>query len=164
MIIYGLTYFFSNFGPNSTTFILPSKLLPSRSGVHSTACVLRPARLVRPSGPPASSQLSPRWAQKWHSTSAPHAPSLEQFSQLSLWKIGAGGPWLGILLYWIQMERLHKAMHEMSHLRRVRVMLVTAQDFERLQPRVLLNYAFFHSNRLPPYDADPARRHDRGLT
>merc|ERR1712217_452650 len=25
MIIYGLTYFFSNFGPNSTTFILPSE-------------------------------------------------------------------------------------------------------------------------------------------
>merc|ERR1719183_3032988 len=26
--IYGLTYFFSNFGPNSTTFILPSETFP----------------------------------------------------------------------------------------------------------------------------------------
>lgn len=28
IIIYGLTYFFSNFGPNSTTFILPSETFP----------------------------------------------------------------------------------------------------------------------------------------
>merc|ERR1719221_649408 len=28
LIIYGLTYFFSNFGPNSTTFILPSETFP----------------------------------------------------------------------------------------------------------------------------------------
>jgi len=28
MVIYGLTYFFSNFGPNSTTFILPSESFP----------------------------------------------------------------------------------------------------------------------------------------
>merc|ERR1719387_610773 len=28
LIIYGLTYFFSNFGPNSTTFILPSESFP----------------------------------------------------------------------------------------------------------------------------------------
>ena len=28
MALYGLTYFFSNFGPNSTTFILPSETFP----------------------------------------------------------------------------------------------------------------------------------------
>jgi len=28
LIIYGLTYFFSNFGPNSTTFILPAEMFP----------------------------------------------------------------------------------------------------------------------------------------
>jgi len=28
LIVYGLTYFFSNFGPNSTTFILPSESFP----------------------------------------------------------------------------------------------------------------------------------------
>jgi PHS family inorganic phosphate transporter-like MFS transporter len=28
VVIYGLTYFFSNFGPNSTTFILPSETFP----------------------------------------------------------------------------------------------------------------------------------------
>jgi PHS family inorganic phosphate transporter-like MFS transporter len=28
LIVYGLTYFFSNFGPNSTTFILPSETFP----------------------------------------------------------------------------------------------------------------------------------------
>merc|ERR1712039_518280 len=28
LVIYGLTYFFSNFGPNSTTFILPSETFP----------------------------------------------------------------------------------------------------------------------------------------
>lgn len=28
LVIYGLTYFFSNFGPNSTTFILPSESFP----------------------------------------------------------------------------------------------------------------------------------------
>merc|ERR1712100_537704 len=28
LLIYGLTYFFSNFGPNSTTFILPSESFP----------------------------------------------------------------------------------------------------------------------------------------
>lgn len=27
--IYGLTFFFSNFGPNSTTFILPSEIFPT---------------------------------------------------------------------------------------------------------------------------------------
>ena len=29
LIIYGLTFFFSNFGPNSTTFILPSESFPA---------------------------------------------------------------------------------------------------------------------------------------
>merc|ERR1719359_2175848 len=28
LIVYGMTYFFSNFGPNSTTFILPSESFP----------------------------------------------------------------------------------------------------------------------------------------
>merc|ERR1711865_539403 len=28
IVIYGLTYFFSNFGPNATTFILPSETFP----------------------------------------------------------------------------------------------------------------------------------------
>ena len=28
LILYGLTFFFSNFGPNSTTFILPSETFP----------------------------------------------------------------------------------------------------------------------------------------
>ena len=27
--LYGLTFFFSNFGPNSTTFIIPSEIYPS---------------------------------------------------------------------------------------------------------------------------------------
>ena len=30
MILYGLTFFFSNFGPNTTTFILPTKLFLTR--------------------------------------------------------------------------------------------------------------------------------------
>merc|ERR1719203_1612786 len=34
LIVYGLTYFFSNFGPNSTTFILPSESFPEE--VRST--------------------------------------------------------------------------------------------------------------------------------
>lgn len=29
LIIYGLTFFFSNFGPNSTTFILPAETFPA---------------------------------------------------------------------------------------------------------------------------------------
>ena len=29
LLLYGLTFFFSNFGPNSTTFILPSETFPS---------------------------------------------------------------------------------------------------------------------------------------
>lgn len=28
LILYGLTFFFSNFGPNSTTFILPAETFP----------------------------------------------------------------------------------------------------------------------------------------
>merc|ERR1712232_455854 len=28
LFVYGMTYFFSNFGPNSTTFILPSETFP----------------------------------------------------------------------------------------------------------------------------------------
>ncbi|KVI05143.1 General substrate transporter [Cynara cardunculus var. scolymus] len=30
MILYGLTFFFSNFGPNTTTFIVPAELFPAR--------------------------------------------------------------------------------------------------------------------------------------
>jgi PHS family inorganic phosphate transporter-like MFS transporter len=30
MILYGLTFFFSNFGPNTTTFIVPAELVPAR--------------------------------------------------------------------------------------------------------------------------------------
>ncbi|XP_076932438.1 putative inorganic phosphate transporter 1-9 [Bidens hawaiensis] len=30
IILYGLTFFFSNFGPNTTTFIVPSELFPAR--------------------------------------------------------------------------------------------------------------------------------------
>jgi PHS family inorganic phosphate transporter-like MFS transporter len=30
IILYGLTFFFSNFGPNATTFIIPSELFPAR--------------------------------------------------------------------------------------------------------------------------------------
>lgn len=30
MILYGLTFFFANFGPNSTTFIVPAELFPAR--------------------------------------------------------------------------------------------------------------------------------------
>lgn len=33
-ILYGLTFFFANFGPNSTTFVLPAELFPTR--VRST--------------------------------------------------------------------------------------------------------------------------------
>lgn len=28
--LYGLTFFFANFGPNSTTFVLPAELFPTR--------------------------------------------------------------------------------------------------------------------------------------
>merc|ERR1712232_1534112 len=34
LFVYGMTYFFSNFGPNSTTFILPSETFPEE--VRST--------------------------------------------------------------------------------------------------------------------------------
>merc|ERR1712000_629525 len=34
LIIYGLTFFFSNFGPNATTFILPAETFPAE--VRST--------------------------------------------------------------------------------------------------------------------------------
>merc|ERR1711937_935208 len=42
LFVYGLTYFFSNFGPNSTTFILPSETFPeevrtSLNGVSAAA-------------------------------------------------------------------------------------------------------------------------------
>ncbi|MFS7959927.1 putative MFS transporter superfamily [Helianthus anomalus] len=30
IILYGLTSFFSNFGPNTTTFIVPTELFPAR--------------------------------------------------------------------------------------------------------------------------------------
>lgn len=30
MLLYGLTFFFSNFGPNTTTFIVPAELFPAR--------------------------------------------------------------------------------------------------------------------------------------
>ncbi|CAH1430973.1 unnamed protein product [Lactuca virosa] len=30
MILYGLTFFFANFGPNTTTFIVPAELFPAR--------------------------------------------------------------------------------------------------------------------------------------
>ena len=30
MILYGLTFFFSNFGPNTTTFIVSAELFPTR--------------------------------------------------------------------------------------------------------------------------------------
>ncbi|KMT19221.1 hypothetical protein BVRB_1g014030 [Beta vulgaris subsp. vulgaris] len=30
MFLYGLTFFFSNFGPNTTTFIVPAELFPAR--------------------------------------------------------------------------------------------------------------------------------------
>ncbi|KAG6472600.1 probable inorganic phosphate transporter 1-10 [Zingiber officinale] len=30
MVLYGLTFFFSNFGPNTTTFIVPAELFPAR--------------------------------------------------------------------------------------------------------------------------------------
>ena len=38
-ILYGLTFFFSNFGPNSTTFIVPAELFPAtfRSTSHGTS-------------------------------------------------------------------------------------------------------------------------------
>ena len=29
-LLYGLTFFFANFGPNSTTFVLPAELFPTR--------------------------------------------------------------------------------------------------------------------------------------
>lgn len=30
MVLYGLTFFFANFGPNTTTFIVPAELFPAR--------------------------------------------------------------------------------------------------------------------------------------
>lgn len=32
LFLYGLTFFFANFGPNSTTFILPSETFPAEVG------------------------------------------------------------------------------------------------------------------------------------
>ncbi|TYK31703.1 inorganic phosphate transporter 1-11-like [Cucumis melo var. makuwa] len=40
-ILYGLTFFFANFGPNSTTFVLPAELFPTR--VRSTCHALSAA-------------------------------------------------------------------------------------------------------------------------
>ncbi|KAL0452439.1 UNVERIFIED_CONTAM: Inorganic phosphate transporter 1-11 [Sesamum latifolium] len=39
--LYGLTFFFANFGPNSTTFVLPAELFPTR--VRSTCHALSAA-------------------------------------------------------------------------------------------------------------------------
>jgi PHS family inorganic phosphate transporter-like MFS transporter len=30
VVLYGLTFFFANFGPNSTTFIVPAEIFPAR--------------------------------------------------------------------------------------------------------------------------------------
>lgn len=40
-MLYGLTFFFANFGPNSTTFVLPAELFPTR--VRSTCHALSAA-------------------------------------------------------------------------------------------------------------------------
>ena len=50
LITYGLTFFFSNFGPNSTTFILPAETFPA----HMCAPLTRLARpcAPRPAWPP----------------------------------------------------------------------------------------------------------------
>lgn len=40
-LLYGLTFFFANFGPNSTTFVLPAELFPTR--VRSTCHALSAA-------------------------------------------------------------------------------------------------------------------------
>lgn len=40
-VIYGLTFFFANFGPNSTTFVLPAELFPTR--IRSTCHALSAA-------------------------------------------------------------------------------------------------------------------------
>ena len=40
-VMYGLTFFFANFGPNSTTFVLPAELFPTR--VRSTCHALSAA-------------------------------------------------------------------------------------------------------------------------
>ncbi|KAE8721634.1 putative inorganic phosphate transporter 1-3 [Hibiscus syriacus] len=41
VVLYGLTFFFANFGPNSTTFVLPAELFPTR--VRSTCHALSAA-------------------------------------------------------------------------------------------------------------------------
>ena len=40
-LLYGLTFFFANFGPNSTTFVLPAELFPTRvrSTCHAMSAV-----------------------------------------------------------------------------------------------------------------------------
>eukprot|EP00929_Paragymnodinium_shiwhaense_P069093 TRINITY_DN34853_c0_g1_i3.p2 TRINITY_DN34853_c0_g1~~TRINITY_DN34853_c0_g1_i3.p2 ORF type:complete len:150 (+),score=32.14 TRINITY_DN34853_c0_g1_i3:920-1369(+) len=42
LVVYGLTYFFSNFGPNSTTFILPSETFPQevRSSLNGVSAAM----------------------------------------------------------------------------------------------------------------------------
>lgn len=40
-VLYGLTFFFANFGPNSTTFVLPAELFPTR--IRSTCHALSAA-------------------------------------------------------------------------------------------------------------------------
>lgn len=60
LIVYGLTYFFSNFGPNSTTFILPSETFPPevRSTLNGVCAATGKAALgLRASGWPISGEL-----------------------------------------------------------------------------------------------------------
>lgn len=68
-VVYGATFFFSNFGPNTTTYVLP--LLSSASLTRSgTLCPARPS--PPPSAPPATaSRLLP--ASSAPSSYTPHS-------------------------------------------------------------------------------------------
>ncbi|CAI9774047.1 unnamed protein product [Fraxinus pennsylvanica] len=41
LVVYGLTFFFANFGHNSTTFVLPAELFPMRVYLPHAECSIR---------------------------------------------------------------------------------------------------------------------------
>eukprot|EP00937_MAST-01D_sp_MAST-1D-sp2_P001566 g1566.t1 len=65
LILYGLTFFFSNFGPNSTTFILPSESFPSevRTSLNgfSAACGKTGAAIGSAIFKPLSDHIGTPW-------------------------------------------------------------------------------------------------------
>jgi len=46
LIVYGISYFFTEFGPNSTTFVYPAEIFPVKARTTVTASLRRLARLA----------------------------------------------------------------------------------------------------------------------